>query len=417
MCHADVRACHLQYLLLRWAKRNRQLKGMVHFFPLTVKGVHDDDPSCKRLHSIKLREMYSVPVPKSFGGFKHLTPLLNIQKWFHVVFFGGFLFLFLCWKHFFSGKFRLSFLTCFKKTRATRHLRLKQWIIVYYLTKLIDQLFIYLFIKVFNTTKCCNAISSVISAVTSGGHKAGSPSHKSECTVLTWTVFRWVQLITSLHITVLLKEWSSLMAAFIACCCWNKWVAQHFASIRVIIEALSSHTILLSFWRIPLQTGIPGLLPALHRASVLCAPAVPSPGGHFCVRVCDKRHVALFSKSRETCRVVWVPTDPSFSRLQEVHQSCFKWSHAPAAADLEIVNECCSQRYLLVAIWLCREKLSSWSILHTFPLYLQPLLGWRVANKSCSEASAEQLGVRENFFSFFFLTHPIVENFLSSEPM
>lgn len=94
MCHADVRACHLQYLLLRWAKRNRQLKGMVHFFPLTVKGVHDDDPSCKRLHSIKLREMYSVPVPKSFGGFKHLTPLLNIQKSFHVVFLVFFCFFF-----------------------------------------------------------------------------------------------------------------------------------------------------------------------------------------------------------------------------------------------------------------------------------------------------------------------------------
>lgn len=92
MCHAYVRACHLQYLFLRSAKRNRQLKGMVHFFPLNVKGVHDDDPSCKRLHSIKLREMYSVPVPKSFGDFKHLTPLLNIQKWFHVVFWCGFFF-------------------------------------------------------------------------------------------------------------------------------------------------------------------------------------------------------------------------------------------------------------------------------------------------------------------------------------
>lgn len=68
---------------------------------------------------------------------------------------------------------------------------------------------------------------------------------------------------------------------------------------------------------------------------------------------------------------IWVPTDPSFSRLQEVNQSCFKWSHAPAAADLAIVNECCSQRYLLVAIWLCREKLPSWSALCTFLLYLQ----------------------------------------------
>lgn len=152
----------------------------------------------------------------------------------------------------------------------------------------------------------------------------------------------------------------------------------------------------------PQQTRIPGLLAVLHRAPVVCAPAVPSPKGHFCVPVCNKRHVALFSKSTETCCVVWVPTDPSFSRLQEVHQSCFKWSHAPAAADLEIVNECCSQHYLLVAIWLCREKLSSWSILHTFLLYLQPLLGYRVANKSCSEASTEQLGVRENSFSFFF---------------
>lgn len=183
MCHADVRACHLQYLLLRWAKRNRQLKGMVHFFPLTVKGVHDDDPSCKRLHSIKLREMYSVPVPKSFGGFKHLTPLLDIQKWFHVVFWWFFVSFFMLEAFFFWQVQTL--LTRFKKTRATRHLRLKQWIIVYYLTKLIDQLFIYLFIKLFNTTKCCNAISSVISAVTSGGHKAGSPSHKSGCTALT----------------------------------------------------------------------------------------------------------------------------------------------------------------------------------------------------------------------------------------
>lgn len=57
---------------------------MVHFFLLTIKGVHDDELSCKRLHSIKLREMNSVLVPKIFGGFKHLTPLLNIQKLFHI---------------------------------------------------------------------------------------------------------------------------------------------------------------------------------------------------------------------------------------------------------------------------------------------------------------------------------------------
>lgn len=115
------------------------------------------------------------------------------------------------------------------------------------------------------------------------------------------------------------------------------------------------------------------------------------------------------------CCAFWIWTDPSFSRLQEVNQSCFKWSHAPAAADLEIVNECCSQRYLLVAIWLCREKLSSWSILHTFLLYLQPSLGWRMANKSCSEVSVEQLSVRKIFFSVF--TQPIWEIFLSSVPL
>lgn len=81
---AYVRACHLQSLFLWSTERNRHLKGMVHFFLLTIKAVHDDEPSCKRLHSIKLREMNSVPVPKIFGGSKHLTPLLNIQKLFHI---------------------------------------------------------------------------------------------------------------------------------------------------------------------------------------------------------------------------------------------------------------------------------------------------------------------------------------------
>lgn len=162
---------------------------------------------------------------------------------------------------------------------------------------------------------------------------------------------------------------------FFSCCCKNKWVAQYFAFIRIIIGALilSHHSAQLL--KDPQQTRIPGPLAAFHRAPVPCAPAVPSSGGHFCVPVCNRRHVALFSKSREMYCVVWLPTDLSFSWLQEVHQSCFKWSHTPTAADLEIVNECCSQHYLFVAIWLCREKLSSWSILHTFSLYLQPLLG------------------------------------------
>lgn len=81
---------------------------MVHFFLLTIKGVHDDEPSCERLHSIKLREMNSVPAPKIFGGSKHLTPLLNIQKLFHVFFkLEAFLL--------FSGKFSLPSCMLWKK--------------------------------------------------------------------------------------------------------------------------------------------------------------------------------------------------------------------------------------------------------------------------------------------------------------
>lgn len=57
---------------------------MVRFFLLTIKGVHDNELSWKRLHSIKLREMDSIPGPKIFGGSEHLTSLLNIQKLFHI---------------------------------------------------------------------------------------------------------------------------------------------------------------------------------------------------------------------------------------------------------------------------------------------------------------------------------------------
>lgn len=87
---------------------------MVHFFPLTIKGARDDEPSCERLHSIKLREMNSVPAPKIFGGSKHLTPLLNTQKLFHD---------FVGWKHFsfFLASSVSPFLHALEKKKEKKH--------------------------------------------------------------------------------------------------------------------------------------------------------------------------------------------------------------------------------------------------------------------------------------------------------
>lgn len=157
LCDAYVRACNIQYLFLWSTKRNRRLNSLlkaqqplegmsipsshipvpkafkVHCFLLIIKGVHNDEPSCKRLHSVKLRQINSILVLKIFGGFKHLTPLLNIQKLFYI---------FLGWKHFFfSGKLSLSLLACFEKkpqTSSWHHLRLKWWKLVNCLTKSID---------------------------------------------------------------------------------------------------------------------------------------------------------------------------------------------------------------------------------------------------------------------------------------
>lgn len=57
---------------------------------------------------------------------------------------------------------------------------------------------------------------SIINAVTSGGHKDGSLSLKIKVHCVNFnTIFRWVQLIKSLHITVLLKEGSLPLTAFI----------------------------------------------------------------------------------------------------------------------------------------------------------------------------------------------------------
>lgn len=57
---------------------------------------------------------------------------------------------------------------------------------------------------------------SIINEVTSGGHEDGSPSHKLRYAMLTWTLFLGESSsLQAFHRTVLLKEWSLPLTAFI----------------------------------------------------------------------------------------------------------------------------------------------------------------------------------------------------------